>query len=147
MLLNHSAWEFLDPLPIAQLLKGICVLFSVVFSSVYNQTLLFLSPYPQMALTDKNPAPQNLWGIVPGPEFMNWNDPQGDFAQSVSPPCRKLNSLLWVTLLVFARLPACCAATVFIGLVLHAQTTFRIVLILCLFPLQLCVLPKIMLLG
>lgn len=53
MLLNHSLWEFLDPLPIAQLLKGICILFSVVFSSVYNQTLLFLSPYPQMALTDK----------------------------------------------------------------------------------------------
>lgn len=133
---------FRDPLPITQLLKGIWS-----FSSIYKQTPLVLSLYPQILVRSpgtQNPAPLNLWGIVPGPELMNWNDLEGDFAQSISPPCRKVNSLLWVILLVFAHLFACSTATVFNRLVLHRQSTFYFVLILCLFPLwlALCTVKK-----
>lgn len=132
VLLDLFAEEFLDLLPIIHLLKGILVF----FLQYKIRHSLFLSLYPQISVRSTRtqiPMPLNLWGIVPGPEFMNWNYPEGNFAESISPPCRKVNSLLWVILLLFADLFACSAATVFVTLVLLTQYTFYFVLIPCLF--------------
>lgn len=118
----------------------------VVFFSRYDQIQLFQSLYSQILVRfarTQNPAPLNFWGIVPGPEFINWNNLEGVFSQSIAPPCRKVNSLLWVILLVFACLLPCSAAVLFITLLLCRPSPFYFVLILWLFPpTALCTVKK-----